>query len=560
MDMRISLYRRSLFCALLLYGLATGSVLPSQAEELIQLSEFLAAEKEVILGGGYFVELCNGQLLFFKKAQMEAFERLCDGETFSAGGKFLLYDPQSKKQSVKNLSVALTSSKVLTFDSVAATASTMERLHLSPSWRKVLKQSWLKDPMITHLSDGDFLIAGGSRERGPVQASAQLYHTDSDSFDELPSMCQRRVGGASLLMRDGRVLLAGGTLGKAPAAEIFDPQLKKFVPVAAKMVADRGETTLCNCPDGSVLIFGGHNFCQVQPRLPNCPVEFSIERFDPKKNDFEFVGQMKYARHFRLSSAACLPNGNFLICGGEYSYPLVSEILQVSADGTSSQEIGNHPTTSQRAAETVKEGDQGDMSDDELLRMARSQLSERWQRTISEKNLDVGSSQAAVECVILSSGEVFNARVVTSCNKAFDDACLSTVRAIKLPARKRRGLNCFWIRPVFSREVRINSSGFYMDDSVPPSLVKSESDIEGDRLVKAKYDELSKLKRKVLGQDLSAVSSLIGGTKPFISPDNHATYTFVIDGAIDSLGTTRKVCARVHFHKNRADKFTVLSE
>jgi hypothetical protein len=89
----------------------------------------------------------------------------------------------------------------------------------------------------TTLVDGRVLLTGGLIEPGLVAsidpsilavtdnsylASAELYDPYSGKFTKIKTMLSRRVGQTATLLRDGRVLLAGGNLDKT-TAEVYVP-------------------------------------------------------------------------------------------------------------------------------------------------------------------------------------------------------------------------------------------------------------------------------------------------------------------------------------------------
>ena len=67
-----------------------------------------------------------------------------------------------------------------------------------------------------------------------------------------------RVGQAAVLLRSGKVLIAGGWIGHGAtdSAELYDPTTGKFTSIA-KMTALRGRPTATLLENGDVLIAGG---------------------------------------------------------------------------------------------------------------------------------------------------------------------------------------------------------------------------------------------------------------------------------------------------------------
>jgi hypothetical protein len=108
------------------------------------------------------------------------------------------------------------------------------------------------------------LVAGGSIFSGPGSlASAELYDPDSGTWTATGSMSQARSFITATLLRDGRVLVAGGgvdgEVGIQPlaSAELYDPDSGTWR-ATGSMHAARGrlhtETLLA---EGTVLATGG---------------------------------------------------------------------------------------------------------------------------------------------------------------------------------------------------------------------------------------------------------------------------------------------------------------
>jgi len=78
----------------------------------------------------------------------------------------------------------------------------------------------------TLLRDGRVLDAGGTNDAGQRVDLALLYDPETGSFETLPSMLAPRSGHAAVLLADGRVALIGSVT--APAIEYFDPDTQSF--------------------------------------------------------------------------------------------------------------------------------------------------------------------------------------------------------------------------------------------------------------------------------------------------------------------------------------------
>jgi hypothetical protein len=116
-----------------------------------------------------------------------------------------------------------------------------------------------------------------------------------------------RVGHIAVLLRSGKVLVAGGWTGQhgTDSAELYDPTAGKFT-VIAKMTVRRGRPSATLLADGDVLIAGGES--------SDSEALSSSEIFRVKSLSFQSTGSM---RHARVSHTATLLNdGQVLVAGG----------------------------------------------------------------------------------------------------------------------------------------------------------------------------------------------------------------------------------------------------
>jgi hypothetical protein len=107
------------------------------------------------------------------------------------------------------------------------------------------------------LKDGRTLIAGGSVDSTPTD-SVVVFDPNDGSFLTVGHLLAGRVGHTATLLDDGRVLIAGGTAGDLMSAdlELFDPVAGVSV-LGGAMVQPRTGHAAAKLADGKVLIVGG---------------------------------------------------------------------------------------------------------------------------------------------------------------------------------------------------------------------------------------------------------------------------------------------------------------
>ncbi|TMA72579.1 MAG: hypothetical protein E6J67_18950 [Deltaproteobacteria bacterium] len=170
----------------------------------------------------------------------------------------------------------------------------------------------------TPLSDGGVLLSGGfGRTVTGLSDVAERYDANAAQWRTVGSMLHVRVGHTATLLRDGRMLIAGGlTCCQEPnpspefwasTAEIYDPATDAFT-ATGSMIAGRGLHAAALLPDGRVLISGGDG---------NDPAPFPLgtEIFDPATGQFSASGDLQAPRDSH--SAVSLTDGRVLVIGGE---------------------------------------------------------------------------------------------------------------------------------------------------------------------------------------------------------------------------------------------------
>jgi hypothetical protein len=157
------------------------------------------------------------------------------------------------------------------------------------------------------LPDGKVLIVGGMRRNQDFYKSAELYDPATGKFQATGEMSLGRVGHIAVLLRSGKVLIAGGWVGMGgtDSAELYDPATGKFS-VVAKMTVRRGRPSATVLADGDVLIAGGEE--RDNESLA------SAEIFHATTLSFQPTGSMHHARISH--TATLLKDGRVLIAGG----------------------------------------------------------------------------------------------------------------------------------------------------------------------------------------------------------------------------------------------------
>ncbi|HEV3027637.1 MAG TPA: kelch repeat-containing protein, partial [Planctomycetota bacterium] len=119
---------------------------------------------------------------------------------------------------------------------------------------------------------------------------------------------------ASVVMRDGRVFVAGGEYGTGShTAEIYDPVANSWTSVPNPMGANFSDCTAVNLPDGRILV------------LPNGPVHGFI--LDPGSGTWTPTSDNAFP--FNETSVAQLPGGVFFMVSAT-TYPATAKYLSAS--------------------------------------------------------------------------------------------------------------------------------------------------------------------------------------------------------------------------------------
>jgi hypothetical protein len=157
----------------------------------------------------------------------------------------------------------------------------------------------------TLLRDGRVLVAGGS----PASRNAELYDPATGSWTATGELHVGHVGHTATLLSDGRVLVVGGqTRNEEYSAELYDPVSGTWSATADLINPARAGHTATLLADGRVLVAGGG---------PG-------GLFNPISGTWSATGAMDEGR--RNHAATLLPDGRVLVAGGTEGVLLVSSL------------------------------------------------------------------------------------------------------------------------------------------------------------------------------------------------------------------------------------------
>ena len=134
-----------------------------------------------------------------------------------------------------------------------------------------------------------------------------------------PPTVVRATGHSLTLLKDGRVLLAGGTLSPdassiTSACEIYDPVANAWV-ATGSLSKPRSTHTATLLSNGRVVVAGG--FIPLPGPGNEAMTDYTAELFDPASGTWTPTGSMYQMR--QGAQASLLPNGKVLVVGGDGS-------------------------------------------------------------------------------------------------------------------------------------------------------------------------------------------------------------------------------------------------
>jgi len=260
---------------------------------------------------------------------------LPDGRVLIAGGmrrnqdfyrSTELFDPKTGKFSaagdmalarVGHAAVLLRSGKVLIAGGWVGHGVTDEAELYDPATGKFTATAHMTtkrgQPEMTLLRDGNVLVTGGAGDNdGPGSSilAVEIFDATTLKFQPTGPMHHARLSHTATLLRDGRVLVAGGRGSEVNAsAEIYDPKDGTFRETGS-MTAARYKHTAGLLPDGRVLLAGGADERDWHGTLS------SAEIYDPQRGTFTATSPLHDPRFKLPGAAAQLRSGDLLVAGG----------------------------------------------------------------------------------------------------------------------------------------------------------------------------------------------------------------------------------------------------
>ncbi len=183
----------------------------------------------------------------------------------------------------------------------------------------------------TLLPSGKVLVTGGwnGNPTAPnVMATAELYDPTTGTFTPTGSMLNARYSHTATLLKNGKVLIAGGAVGQlepVAIAELYDPATGAFSETTSMVFPRQGHTAIL-LTDGRVILAGGAPTGTDVDYFPIAPAEL----FDPASGNFSVTGSLTFARI--LHTATLLPTGKVLVTGGRVGTPDLDAYNSASAE------------------------------------------------------------------------------------------------------------------------------------------------------------------------------------------------------------------------------------
>lgn len=172
-----------------------------------------------------------------------------------------------------------------------------------------------RGPDLAVASGGTVVTLADTRVLVVDEAGAEIYDPASESFSPTGRLKTPRGGATGTLLPDGRVLIAGGSVGAGAGrpvlanADLFDPRTGTFTPVGP-LAQGRHKHAAVALPGGDVLVLGGADARDYEGKLR------SVERFVVAERRFVPAGQLATPR-FKIGDGVLrIGPGTVLVAAG----------------------------------------------------------------------------------------------------------------------------------------------------------------------------------------------------------------------------------------------------
>jgi N-acetylneuraminic acid mutarotase len=165
------------------------------------------------------------------------------------------------------------------------------------------------------LKDGRILVVGGTGASGAALKSAEIYNPHTGHWSYTAAMHVARFDAAAVVLHDGRVLVAGGGGASGQpitSSEIYNPHTKKWKTTGSLNVArSEAEYAIVRMPNNRVLLAGGYSTLGATETDVN-----TAEVYNPRTGTWREVATTMSSA--RSGHAAVLLRGNrgVLVMGG----------------------------------------------------------------------------------------------------------------------------------------------------------------------------------------------------------------------------------------------------
>lgn len=184
----------------------------------------------------------------------------------------------------------------------------------------------------TVLADGRVLAAGGGVGAFGIwytRSSVDIFDPATGLWTPAKKMFQARRAHTATLLPDGKVLVAGGTMGgqnngteagkQLATAEVYDPVTNTWQKLLSKLVTARTFHTAALVPGGAVLLFGGLDGSGSASRQVEAYFEGAWQPLDPM-----LIDRYQHA-------SALLDDGSVVLAGGVYQ--ATAEVYRLTPKG-----------------------------------------------------------------------------------------------------------------------------------------------------------------------------------------------------------------------------------